>query len=140
MYFTTHVLVGAALGAGLGNPLLAFPAGALSHIALDAVPHNDYRRLAAGVIDFFAGLAVLAGLMAWRAHAGAAPLSGLLWGALGGGLPDLEVALAYLRVIPRRFRFPSHSGLTRHRQTRFWPGMAAQGAAVALALLLVAIC
>jgi len=139
MYFTTHLLAGAALGTGLHNPLLALPAGLLSHAALDAVPHHDYWRAGSGALDLFCGLGILAGLMAWQARAGTGAALSLLAGAAGGTLPDLELVLAYLGVIGRRLRFPSHSGLVPHPQTSFWRGALNQGAVAALALLLLAL-
>ena len=42
MILTAHILVGAAIGAKLGNPFLIVPAAYLSHILLDAFPHWEY--------------------------------------------------------------------------------------------------
>ncbi|KKT28463.1 hypothetical protein A3G55_01285 [Candidatus Giovannonibacteria bacterium RIFCSPLOWO2_12_FULL_44_25] len=41
MLFTTHSLVGAALGSATGNPYAGFLGGFLSHHLMDALPHFD---------------------------------------------------------------------------------------------------
>lgn len=42
MILTTHALVGAAIGKGLGNPWLIIPASVAVHYTLDAIPHGEY--------------------------------------------------------------------------------------------------
>ena len=44
MFLTNHTLTGAAIGLAV-NPLLALPAGVISHLTLDAVPHFGYPGL-----------------------------------------------------------------------------------------------
>lgn len=41
MLFTTHSVVGAAIGAATGNPYTGFFAGFVSHHLMDALPHFD---------------------------------------------------------------------------------------------------
>lgn len=41
MLFTTHALTGAAIGAAVQNPVLAFVLGFASHHILDSIPHFD---------------------------------------------------------------------------------------------------
>lgn len=41
MLFTTHSVVGAAIGAATGNPYTGFLGGFLSHHLMDALPHFD---------------------------------------------------------------------------------------------------
>lgn len=41
MLFTTHAVVGAAVGISVGNPLLGFGLAVISHHVLDALPHFD---------------------------------------------------------------------------------------------------
>ena len=41
MLFTTHSIVGAAVGVATGNPALGFAIGFLSHHVLDSIPHFD---------------------------------------------------------------------------------------------------
>ena len=45
MLDTTHVLVALALAKNIQNPALAFAIGAISHLALDALPHYDFQGL-----------------------------------------------------------------------------------------------
>lgn len=51
MLFTTHAIVGAALGAATQNPALGFFSGFLSHHILDSIPHFDqgsFRTIRSG--------------------------------------------------------------------------------------------
>ena len=41
MLLTTHILIGGAIGQAVGNAPLGFALGAVSHFALDAIPHFD---------------------------------------------------------------------------------------------------
>ena len=46
MLFTSHAIVGAAVGAAAGNPLYGFLGGIASHHVLDAIPHFDQGSFA----------------------------------------------------------------------------------------------
>ncbi len=41
MTLTTHSAIGAAIGFNIGNPLLGFILGAMSHFLVDMIPHGD---------------------------------------------------------------------------------------------------
>lgn len=41
MTLSTHVAIGAAIGFSIGNPLLGFGLGMLSHFIVDMIPHGD---------------------------------------------------------------------------------------------------
>ena len=41
MTFTTHVAIGATIGSLIGNPLLGFLLGLISHFLVDMIPHGD---------------------------------------------------------------------------------------------------
>ena len=41
MLFTSHAIVGAAVGVAAGNPYYGFLGGIASHHVLDAIPHFD---------------------------------------------------------------------------------------------------
>ncbi|HRY63129.1 MAG TPA: hypothetical protein P5267_00785 [Patescibacteria group bacterium] len=41
MYQIVHGIAGVAIGSRLGNPILAFVLGILSHFILDAIPHDS---------------------------------------------------------------------------------------------------
>lgn len=130
MIAAVHAVVGAALGAWLGRPGPAALAGLASHAALDAIPHSDYARTAAGVADALAAAGVAA--LAARASGWAA-----LAGALGAVVPDAEVALGHLGLWPwAKPCFPSHSGLLPHAQARPPLGIWTQAAAAAAAAVL----
>lgn len=92
MLVTNHVLSGALLGALTGSPLLAFPLGLASHLALDAAPHwgmwesrEEFLRIA--VADGLTGLAVMA---AAAVAAGPGKRAAVIAGMVGAALPDLN--------------------------------------------------
>lgn len=97
---TVHALVGAALGALLRRPGVAFVGGVLSHSLLDCLPHKDYDR-SVGLIPDILGLLTVLSL---AARAGRPEI---VAGAIGGLLPDVE------NIIPGNEHrmpkvFPSH--------------------------------
>lgn len=127
MYFTTHLLVGAAAGgtvAAAGGPVWAsFLAGLGTHAALDMVPHHDYHRACWALLDIAFGLAL--GALAFALS----PQSARVWGGLGGVLPDLEVVAGHLAVgwgLSWRSFFPSHSGRLPHPHWSYPLGMLSQ--------------
>jgi hypothetical protein len=92
MLVTNHVLSGAALGAAVRSPWLAFPLGVASHFALDATPHwggweshEKFMRIA--VAD---GLAGLTAMGAATAAARPGQRASVLAGMVGAALPDLN--------------------------------------------------
>ena len=93
MLVTNHVLSGAVIGAASrGRPVSAFVLGALSHFALDAVPHwgkwhERVRFMQVAVPDGLAGLAVM-GAMTAIAPPTARPA--VFAGMAGAALPDLD--------------------------------------------------
>lgn len=129
MYFTTHGLVGAALGASTGSPAAAVAAGLLSHIVLDVIPHDDASGPRGVLIDIGVGVTMLVLL---RRHLG--PLA--WWGAAAATLPDLEVVLRYYGILQRSpWGFPSHNWAFLHHR---WPppgGVLIQIPFILLALL-----
>lgn len=139
MYFTTHLLTGAAVGgaaAAAGGPgWVAFLAGVVSHAALDMVPHHDYYRARYALYDIVLGLIIAT--VALSLHPG----PGRLWGGLGGVLPDLEVALGYLLVQrgypARRGHFPSHTGFLPHPHWPLPQGLLIQTALASVGLWLL---
>jgi hypothetical protein len=92
MLVTNHVLSGAALGAAVRSPWLAFPLGVASHFALDATPHwghfeSDDTFMRVAVVDGLSGLAVMG-----AATAAATPgrRAAVLAGMVGAALPDVN--------------------------------------------------
>jgi hypothetical protein len=112
-----HVASGFAVGSRCRSIPAALLAGIASHVALDALPHHDYRHLAAHAGDTAAGLALTGAL--WRRCRRERRMTGLA-GAVGAVLPDVESALLFLgRMDEGRMRFPSHSGLIPHGQAGY---------------------
>jgi len=95
MIATTHIIAGSAIGSQVDAPWLAFVLGFASHHLLDAVPHLDYGDIGnkKGVpfttwlyigMDLTVGALLLAYFIHTPHHQ-----PGLVWGALGGLLPDI---------------------------------------------------
>src|SRR5438132_388955 len=80
---TTHALVGAALGRLAKRTDRAFLAGVASHALLDGLPHRDSLHPLMWLVDACGVLGVVA-------LAAASRDAGMLAGAAGGVLPDLE--------------------------------------------------
>jgi hypothetical protein len=85
MIATPHMLVGAAGALKARSVGGALAIGVLTHLALDAVPHRDYRLGASGGMALTADLAC--GTLAVARLSGGSEV--LLAGALGGVLPDV---------------------------------------------------
>src|SRR3984885_6812489 len=86
MIATPHTLAGAFAARFARTPRGALAAGMISHLALDRIPHTDYRlnNRKALLADLTAATIVTAALA--RRHRLAAA------GAFGGVLPDLAMA------------------------------------------------
>lgn len=102
MTVITHMAVGAAAGSFLEHGGAAALLGAVSHVALDAMPHYEFEKL---WIELTA-VAVLFGGLLFAGMGG----STIFWGALGAAAPDAENLAWRLGLIPGRFKiFPGHS-------------------------------
>ena len=101
MNFTTHVLVGAALGAHVGSPAAAVATGLTSHLILDLIPHHDVADWRGALVDVSVGAAAFYLLQSSLTAAG-------WWGALAAIFPDLEVGLRHLGLWRVRWGFPCH--------------------------------
>jgi hypothetical protein len=131
MIATPHMLVGAASALKARSVGGALAVGALTHLALDAVPHRDYRRGAFGGLALTADLAC--GTLAVVRLSGGSEL--LLAGALGGVLPDVVgLAERALGVSPAGW---AHA--TIHSDSRPSPGCSAaiQGLTAGTAVLVL---
>lgn len=109
MDLTSHSTAGAALGLKLGRtPLQAFLIGMASHVVLDMIPHRGLRIDTPDAVAYMAGGAV-ALYDRWR---GSGWDSRVLWGAVGGVMPDVEHLLGRGKKV-----FPTHSGALPHGHT-----------------------
>lgn len=129
MYFSSHLLVGAALGGVTGNPAVGAAVGLISHAVMDAVPHHDYHEVKYGIMDFIFGLAVFALFLAPRG-------ASVMAGGVAGAFPDIEIVIKQLA--PNwPLVYPSHNWLTPHNRLR-WPwGFFTQAGIAVLALIAV---
>lgn len=96
MIFTSHIIVGSAVGELTGNSPVAFLGGFVSHHVLDCVPHLDpgtgwkgndvFKPLSALIIatDLVVGTVVF--YYIWKYSGFASPV---MWGAIGSVLPDI---------------------------------------------------
>ena len=119
MVLATHLIIGGVLGGVIGDqPTLAFTAGVFSHFLLDAIPHWDYPLRSHQVDpdnqlnismtlnrDFLIDLIKISGdltigvFLLWLASLffGWPINSSVLWGVLGGILPDF-LQFAYFKL------------------------------------------
>lgn len=128
MFYSTHLVAGAAAGFVAQSPVKGFMLGVVTHIFLDMIPHHDHESVINCVIDITLGTATLiAAVMFFQ------PESRIIWGAIGGVLPDIEIPLYYFKLVKRRF-FPSHCGWTPHLSTSKLRGILLQGLVIILGL------
>jgi len=143
MFVTTHVLIGAVIGARTRSAVTAYGLGVLSHFVLDAVPHwgpdgdhDEFMRVA--VRDGLGGLAALA-FVAASSPAGSRRFA--LAGAIGAATPDLDKPFA---EITRRQLWPRpvdrfHRVIQREAPRRMPQELATLAAAALLAAAVVPI-
>lgn len=156
LILATHAVVGAAVASLIPNhPLLAFVAGVVSHFAIDAFPHWDYRLRSmfrgadgAAALPIDSGLFIDLGLIGLDACLGLllaiwlfstpATIVTILLGALGGMLPDpLQFAHRLYPHEPLRSLQQFHSWI--HSKTKLaWPLGVTTQASFALLVALVA--
>lgn len=117
--FGTHGVVGAALGYSLGqNPVHAFIIGFVSHALLDMMPHHD--PVLADYLDlgFYSAFNVGALFTVGELYSANENDPRILWGAIGGALPDLEHILFFKACegfdICEKKLYPTHNGLLPH--------------------------
>jgi hypothetical protein len=103
MLLSVHATVGAVIGANVSTPLLAFVLGFISHFILDIIPHGDEALIKAYRNDFknrgmlyliifdLASTIILLFLLFYSQKLNFTPI--VLWGILGGVIPDVMVAI-----------------------------------------------
>lgn len=111
MTLTTHATLGAVVGHAVGNPVLAFFGGFLSHLLIDMVPHGDSgmsdnfrvhktrqaRAVAYVMVD--AIVAILFVLVIANSK-DIGYVRTFTWGIIGGVLPDLLVGVYEITKTP----------------------------------------
>ncbi len=159
MILATHAIVGAAAGRLFDNPWLSFAAGYVSHLAIDAIPHSQYKltshtrdkanplsedmiidRRFVGDIIKIAIDCVGGFLLAFLIFRGGLNLNtgniSLLSGAAGGVFPDL-LQFIYFKI--RREPFTALQKLHNKVHTKLelhgFVGIASQVAVIALAVI-----
>lgn len=117
MLFTTHLLVGAAIGKATGNPVGGFAVGYLSHHLLDYVPHYDPGSLFykeekepdtqwqpftyfMAIADVALGMGIITIVALNSPEA-----TNIIAGALGGVLPDLLDNVPAVKDLFRKTKF-----------------------------------
>ncbi len=137
MHWTTHIVTGAALGYLIDRPVQAALVGVGSHIVLDTIPHYDPDSELGCVIDSLLGvltLTFIAGSTTIRRIDGR---HALLWGAIGGALPDTELLMNLVEnVEPEQYVFPSHDGTLPHLETDLLASTITQATLVAVLIML----
>jgi hypothetical protein len=128
---TPHMLAGAAAASKARSVSAALAIGALTHLALDAVPHRDYRLGAFRGVALTADLAIGTFATARLSRGSAVSLAG----ALGGVLPDVvSLGERVLGVAPIGW---AHATIHSDSRPLPWCSAAIQGfTAVTAALVL----
>ncbi len=124
MNFTTHALVGAALGSHIGLPAAAVATGLTSHLILDLIPHHDAEDWRGVLLDVSVGAGALYILRSCL-------ITASWWGALAATAPDLEVVARHVGLRRGRWGFPTHNGDHLHGR---WPPPAGVLTQVTLAM------
>ncbi|HHV54381.1 MAG TPA: hypothetical protein GXX55_02875 [Firmicutes bacterium] len=134
MISVAHGITGGVMGVLVRHPAGALLAGILSHVALDETPHWDYRTPAHAALDLLV-TALALGALGWYLSRRHRPdlVAALVAGAIGGLLPDLEVAIGYF--YHQKMLFPTHSGLLPHPQVHSALGIWTQVLVVGFDLL-----
>lgn len=117
LHWTTHVTAGAAVGYLTGRPVPALLLGFASHVALDTFPHHDPDSDIPYVVDSVVGMIALVLIGKSRTIRRTDPKRAAFWGALGAGLPDLELLAKLVTTVEQEdYLYPTHNGLIPHRQ------------------------
>jgi hypothetical protein len=117
--FGTHAVVGGAIGLALTeSPALAFLIGLASHALLDVMPHHDPDPDDGPDIALFSGFTFATLFTAAEVYRRSGYDPRVLWGAIGGALPDVEHLLFYracdgYELCPAKI-FPTHDGTLPH--------------------------
>lgn len=117
MLFTTHALLGEAIGVATGNPVIGFFTAIVSHHLADFIPHFDGGSFYVGtldeknvyrkwnrrdwflaVVDLIIGLAL--SLLVWIRHDFS---MALFWAGFGGVLPDIIHVVPFWKHAARSF-------------------------------------
>jgi hypothetical protein len=104
MTLTTHATLGAVIGHTVGNPVMAFVFGFVSHLLVDMIPHGDTgisdnyhvhkknKKAALAYVMVDAIFAIFFILMLANTR-DVSSLQTFSWGIVGAVLPDLFVGL-----------------------------------------------
>src|SRR5690606_33605041 len=100
-----HAGSGALVGANASGPIAALVGGVIAHGIGDLSPHGEIHDRPFEIVTGVIGPLVLASRLGWS--------SPIVWGAIGGMLPDVE------HVIPKRMRsvrgyYPTHRFASLH--------------------------
>lgn len=111
MTLATHATLGAVIGHGTGDPLLAFVLAFISHFLIDMIPHGDTgladsykihkkrRKTALAYVSIDAVVTILFVLLIVNTR-NLASLETFTWGIIGGVLPDLLIGVYEITKTP----------------------------------------
>lgn len=140
--FGTHGVVGGALGYSVAQTdLQAFVLGLTSHALLDMMPHHDPKITDPFDVTFHVFFNLGALFTIEKMYNVKDHDSRLLWGVIGGIIPDLE-HLIFLGqcgtdLCPAKI-FPAHNGLLPHRGSApLWQGYLYETSLIVISLALV---
>lgn len=100
MILATHLVIGAAIGSQINDPIASFGINLALHYLLDMIPHWDYiekvlrKDVPKFIVDFIAGVLIL--IPIYFIFQDNISLQSFIWGAVAGVLPDLVQGLYHL--------------------------------------------
>lgn len=111
MTLTTHATLGAVIGHAVGNPVVAFVGGFISHFLIDMIPHGDTgisdnfrvhkrRQKQAVAYVLVDGVVALFFVLLLANTRDIDSMRTFTWGIVGGVLPDLIVGLYEITKTP----------------------------------------
>lgn len=111
MTLTTHATLGAVIGHAVGNPVIAFVGGFISHFLIDMIPHGDtgisdnfrvHKRRQKQAVAYVAVDAIVAVffVLLLANTRDIDSMRTFTWGIVGGVLPDLIVGLYEVTKTP----------------------------------------
>jgi hypothetical protein len=145
MLFAAHIVVAGTIGGEIGNPFLAFLAGLIIHLLLDAIPHFDtpgginghWQQWLLTLTDTIIAILIVALVVKPDLHYN----SGFVWGALGGILIDIFDVVPFWKKQFQRTKIGKkvhaiHEWFHSDVKIGFVPGMLVQYVAIIICLLI----
>lgn len=149
MSFFPHVIIGAAVGSFIPNPLGAALAGGVSHFVIDYIPHWDpvvYGRMPSDKKVLYGSLLFTDILLSVLVLIWISSYPNMLWAALAATIIDIDNFLQYQKsffpkafpILHTVFGISAHQPWSKwHKMTNIWLGLFNQGWITLLGLVVL---